>query len=558
MRLSMTDETSHSTTNPLLSVLTIDSEQGLASIQLPENFDSEITQETLQKALQDANIAEWSLNESGIVDLIQKAKKGLASQTLVATRKDAAYRIKISRDSMTASLDIDPQMGGQPLDVEKVKADLQNHGIQQSCLKLQVLSSITNVTEHTRLVVATGKAAVAGRDSQFIALIEKEDEEAEFVEDSAGNVDFRSGHEYITVAENTPLLKREPPTSGERGMDVFGNPIDAKPGKEISFDGKMDGTYANPEDPNIILAKVGGHPVFSKKGVRVDPTLKFKDVDLSTGHINFDGSVHVSGDVRPEMKIEASGDVFIKGMVEGATIISGNDVNVGLGIAGSKTEDDEETENPEYDCQIHARGTVTARYANLAHIETTGSVHIKEYIFNSYVKAGSRVLLGQQGGKGNIVGGQTIAGHAIVARSLGSNAYVKTELRVGANNQELLYLEELHFTREQRLAQARSIRALLNQLKERSKQENLGEMELHKAKKMHQTLLDIQEQIKKIEIDFQKITYIGTHIDEPNITATHHCYPNCFVTINGAVMKVDAERRTSNFINQGRKITLKS
>lgn len=52
--------------------------------------------------------------------------------------------------------------------------------------------------------------------------------------------------------------------------------------------------------------------------MRVDEVLSVKQVDIRHGHVMFEGSLLVTGDVMPGMRIKTSGDVVIGGFVEGA------------------------------------------------------------------------------------------------------------------------------------------------------------------------------------------------------------------------------------------------
>ena len=54
--------------------------------------------------------------------------------------------------------------------------------------------------------------------------------------------------------------------------------------------------------------------------MRVDEVLNVKQVDIRHGHVEFEGSLLVTGDVMPGMRVKTSGDVVIGGFVEGGYI----------------------------------------------------------------------------------------------------------------------------------------------------------------------------------------------------------------------------------------------
>ncbi len=77
-----------------------------------------------------------------------------------------------------------------------------------------------------------------------------------------------------------------------------------------------------------------GLPRVVDNGATVDEVFTVKNVDLSTGHIIFKGSVVINGDVTEGMKVIAGGGRVYKGFVEGTLIEAGGDINVGGSIIG--------------------------------------------------------------------------------------------------------------------------------------------------------------------------------------------------------------------------------
>ncbi|MFM9587410.1 FapA family protein, partial [Streptomyces caniscabiei] len=88
--------------------------------------------------------------------------------------------------------------------------------------------------------------------------------------------------------------------------------------------------------------------------MRVDDVLCFDNVDIGTGHVDFDGSVIISGDIKDGMRVRASGDVTVLGFVESGNIESDSAVTVLLGAIGRKRE-----EGDEFTCKIKAARTIS-------------------------------------------------------------------------------------------------------------------------------------------------------------------------------------------------------
>src|SRR6185436_13597582 len=111
--------------------------------------------------------------------------------------------------------------------------------------------------------------------------------------------------------------------------------------------------------PNLLRALHGGQPVHTGNAVTVEKVLSLKNVSMATGNISFDGTVEVAGDVHPGMKLHASGDIVVKGIVEGAQLNAGGSIHVAGGVVAHAV--------------VHAGSSVSARFVENAsiHAETT-------------------------------------------------------------------------------------------------------------------------------------------------------------------------------------------
>ena len=143
-------------------------------------------------------------------------------------------------------------------------------------------------------------------------------------------------------------MRRFPPTTGTAGRNVRGVPVEPKAGKDASFEGNMVGAYFSAGDPNLLLATFAGQPVHRGNNVHVEPVYRIREVNLATGNISFDGTVEVEGEVLPGMKVHATGEIVIGGVVDGAFLEAGGDIHVGGGIIAKS--------------QVKAGGAVSARF----------------------------------------------------------------------------------------------------------------------------------------------------------------------------------------------------
>lgn len=186
-----------------------------------------------------------------------------------------------------------------------------------------------------------------------------------------------------------------------------------------------DGTCLSPEDPDLLLATRPGLPCQERAGMRVDEVLNVKQVDIRHGHVEFEGSLLVTGDVMPGMRVKTSGDVVIGGFVEGGYIESGGTITVRNGIIGRKLADDE------YLCHLNAGGEIHASYAQYARLEADGDIHILSQLSHCYCRSGQDLKVGDSAmRKGHLIGGINIANRLIMAPVLGASAANRTRLQI--------------------------------------------------------------------------------------------------------------------------------
>ena len=62
--------------------------------------------------------------------------------------------------------------------------------------------------------------------------------------------------------------------------------------------------------------------------MQVNPVVEVDAVDLTTGNINFEGSLQVRGDISATMEVRVTGDVVVNGTMEAALVEAGGNVTV--------------------------------------------------------------------------------------------------------------------------------------------------------------------------------------------------------------------------------------
>ena len=140
-----------------------------------------------------------------------------------------------------------------------------------------------------------------------------------------------------------------------------------------------------------------------------------EDVDITTGNISHTGAVVVNRDVLNGAKIEADGNIEVRGIIENAEIRTKCDLTVHGGIRQSE------------DYKIVVEGGIQAKYIDGGDIQAKKDIVVEKEIINCNIKTLGAVIIP----RGNIVGGEIVALRGIYAGYTGSKTYTPTVLAAG-------------------------------------------------------------------------------------------------------------------------------
>ncbi|MBU2862559.1 FapA family protein [Reinekea forsetii] len=557
-----------SQTNSAITALNfnIDQNAGLISVKLASEHPapSTITTEHVLDELKRLGVANWDIQLPLIDKFLANIQKGALESVDIGYRRDAFFSITIAPDKMKATAHMTPAMGGEPASYEQLFTALTQQGVAKKRIILPALKQAVSALESSEFDVALGLAPQRGQDTQFIERVS--DASSELTDpNSDDTIDFLAGRIYSTVLKGTPLLERIAALPGKVGQDIFGNIVQPEHGVDLPFDTPFEGASIAPDNPNMVIADIDGHPVYSPGKVNVEPTLRFENVDLSTGHVSFNGSVEITGDVLPGLHVEASGDIFVRGTVERAVLKSGANITVQGGVIGESPHDanpkqedatskaDEKESNIDYAGIVTAVGELTLKYANEVKL-TANNIHAKEYVFNSLVNVQQGLYIGQSGGHGQLAGGNIQAGHCIIAKEIGSPAYQKTTLHIVQGDPQQ-NVKKLLFLQEKRTEQLLRLHQLLDALP--PDQVALLNSSAHKKSlKITEALADLNFMLTDIKQRLANAEQARYSEQPPFVQATQRCYPNCYVSINHAPLVTDKELKACTFARKGQSITI--
>lgn len=379
----------------------------------------EVDAASLRQLLAQAGYAEWRVQP----DTFDKALADCNSQentfTLALAQKvEAVAQVRVDADEMAVRLTLTPPHGGEPasvvsilqaLDAAGVVFGIDESAIRQACEAGQCEAAI----------VALGQPVQHGCDSVFEAMIPQTVNRAPTI-DAQGLIDYREQGSITVVQPGAPLMRRTPASTGVAGRNVRGVVVMPHPGRDAPFATQLGGAKPASNDPNLLEATISGQPVRVNCGVNVEPVFEVAEVNMASGNIHFDGTVHVLGDVIQGMKVEAGGDIVVDGMVEGAVLRAGGDIRVAGGVIAH--------------AWLHAGLSVSARFAEGAHISASGAIVIGEMALECELESLNQIVIGAASPKrGRLVGGSATAMMLIRVPILSSANGGLTKVTLGVN-----------------------------------------------------------------------------------------------------------------------------
>lgn len=377
-----------------------------------------------------------------------------------ATPAGPAIVVAIDADGLGARLSFAAAEVGPPVTRDDLLVALAGAGVVHGILTAELDAAVA-ARRADALLVARGQAAVNGCDASFQLLVPDAKSRAPKL-DQHGTADFRDLGIFFSVRPGTALMRRTPATPGIPGLDVLGRALPPVPGQDTPFAPGLTGAAVDPRDPALLVASITGQPVLVTHGVRVEPTLTLAAVDMATGHIAFEGSVNVQGDVRAGMKIHAAGDVTVGGVVEAAEIRAGGDITIKGGVIGHGEWSEAVAAHVDT-ARIVSGGSVHTKFAENAWIEAAGCIFVLEASRQCLLSAIDKVLVGPaDGSKGQIIGGRTQATLLVQAAVLGSAAGVCTQVEVGVSPALTHKLEALRARLQQLAKELADVTRLLD------------------------------------------------------------------------------------------------
>ncbi|HNN60864.1 MAG TPA: FapA family protein, partial [Leptospiraceae bacterium] len=253
--------------------------------------------------------------------------------------------------------------------------------------------------------------------------------------DGETRVDFRKIHVIQTCEEGKILARIFKGEPGHAGVTVTG---EVKDPPELLVMRLVAGINTRlSADGSVIEAEKSGHvrlreiemPGEIRLHFDVDDVLKLETVDFSTGHIDFPGTVIVTGVVADGFDIVASGDVILEKTIGAVHVRAGGSIFLSEGVIGRGA------------ASLQAGGQILSRFVQSAALHAGGSIVIEDAVLHSRLVSGKDISVEQ--GKGEILGGEAICSGIFRANRIGSRLETPTRIVLGLDPDTLEKLRAL-------------------------------------------------------------------------------------------------------------------
>lgn len=468
---------------------------------------------------------------------------------VIAQMRDALLEIEMDETAMEVSAHCTVQEGGEGISLESIVRKLKELGAVKGIDK-DAIRAFHDRAQKERPgisfaeVIAKGKPTGEGTESSFEYLVTPlQDRVLTPQKREDGTIDMHELGDIDSVEKGDVLMRRTPSQSGENGFTVRGDVLVSSAPDNVPFN-VGDGTCTSPDDANLLIATRRGIPLKSNNGISVSEMLVLKNVDLTTGNVEYDGSIMVSGNVKGGMLVKATKDVIINGFVESGMVDAGGNIVVQQGVIGREIDEDGDLDKDHFTSQLIAKNDISARYAQSAYMEAGRDIAVVSQLLHCHVKADHGVYVGDKGQKkSKLVGGIIKAGKEVSSGEIGSpsNATMVLDL----SHKLLAITEELRSVRKDNAVKKELIQGLREALEELKAQKPTPELIRH-CKKIVNTISIVKEDLVSINLNEQSLNMnLNKLRDGIRVTVYGRLYPGVEFTLCDQSHSVLEERGNS-------------
>jgi len=338
-------------------------------------------------------------------------------KTETSSGEGVVLRVTEDRMNVLLSVRLDENKGEASVDI--ILAMLEEEKIKSSPDRDALVTALREARDEGRdlidYTVASGTVPTKAEDGK-LHWTGDYFKEGYFIDPETKKIDFHRRVGNPAVEKGQLLVRVQYGKPGVSGCDVYGRKIAVpkmrqvhlKAGRHVEWD----------EDEKGFRAMCDGRVRLRGQSLEIDETYFVRDgVGNNTGNISHNGQIVIQGDVEPDYKIEALGNIEVRGLIYASDIKCGGNLIAKEGI----------NENPAR--KIYVKGDILTKYILNANILAEGNIMVNREIFQSQVRTRGEITCN----KGRIVGGEVAGTRGIYVGEAGSKGDVKTILIAGVD-----------------------------------------------------------------------------------------------------------------------------
>ena len=508
--------------------------EAIGHIHLPVDGGEGIDAREMERYFQQQNITGYDVRKFRDV-IMRGTETEISLGECQGLEFSESMDLMLSPDHMSAVARFyPPSLSGNTLNIQDILGELKKNRVVFGLCQDTVMSFLNERCYATDYVIAKGQPPVQGSDAAITYFFNTNpDLKPHHNED--GSVDYHDLNTVCEINKGDLLARLTPGVRGVPGKDVLGKPIPARNIKMARLE--YGRNIQINEEKTEIYSQVCGHVSLINDKVFVSDVFDVPaDVDNSTGDIDYNGNVHVHGNVHGGFTIIAQGDVVVDGVVEDAMIQATGQIIVKCGIHGKNKG------------ILDAGSNVICKFIENAKVFAGGYVETASILY-SEINAGSDVIVNEK--KGFITGGVIRAGQKVESFTVGSNMGATTKIEVGVLPEKKDQYQKLQKTVPDLKQQIDKVATII-----RSYQKSMAEGKRLDAKNM-QYLNSIVSQLAplKKEYEEQELTYQKLHKEllmETNsrVIVRRDIFPGVIISIADVSYTLKEKRSSVEFVKK--------
>ena len=476
--------------------------------------------------------------------IVQEAHSEIKLSEEVVNPIDEIAIALVSRDEMTAFLRFyPPSDGGEMLGRSDIMRVLDDACIIYGQIEDRIDDWLVDRTYCTDILIAQGIEPEESRDAVLEYLFETEDVFRPTIKED-GSVNFHELNLLNDVTQGDKLAVLTPEYHGKHGMNVLGKDLPSRVPIKLTL--KPGTNTLLSEDGYELTAAVGGYVELDADKVVVHDTYRVVgNVGPATGDIDFEGIVRISGDVLTGYSVRASVDIFVMGVVEGATLVAERNIVIANGVHGKGR------------ATITAGGDVTINFIQDCEVTAGGNVNADSVLFSEVTAKDSITVRSKWG---LIASGELRAKVLIHAKNVGSALTgAQTLLAVGADPDDMATLRRLETTLAELRKEETRLTQSLNLLKRKTDM-------YEQLRPEHEKLLDIlpsllekmADEITRTNITYERMKSVIERGVPGRVIVEDTIYEGSSVMISNTTYNVNEALAQCLFTKKGAEIVITS